>query len=100
MIALEQCEFGLASGTPRTQIQELAALAFVQRATNAVFLGTPASARGTWRSHRVYGAVSAGANVPFMPAADVTLESVEAGSEKAPAKLNLAAEYPWLAVLQ
>lgn len=40
---LEQYDFGFASGAPRAQIQELAALAFVQRAENVVFLGRRAS---------------------------------------------------------
>jgi len=36
---LEQYDFGFASGAPRAQIQELASLAFVERAENVVLLG-------------------------------------------------------------
>jgi hypothetical protein len=36
---LEGYDFGFATGAPRAQIQELASLAFVERAQNVVFLG-------------------------------------------------------------
>jgi DNA replication protein DnaC len=36
---LEQYDFGFASGAPRSQIQELAGLAFVERTENVVMLG-------------------------------------------------------------
>ena len=36
---LEQYDFGFASGAPRAQIQELASLAFIERAENIVLLG-------------------------------------------------------------
>jgi DNA replication protein DnaC len=36
---LEQYDFGFASGAPRAQIQELASLAFIERAENVVLLG-------------------------------------------------------------
>ena len=36
---LEQYDFGFASGAPRLQIQELAALSFIERTENVVLLG-------------------------------------------------------------
>ncbi|PRX19150.1 IstB-like ATP binding protein [Paraburkholderia sp. BL18I3N2] len=36
---LAQYDFGFASGAPRAQIQELASLAFIERAANVVLLG-------------------------------------------------------------
>jgi DNA replication protein DnaC len=36
---LEQYDFAFASGAPRTQLQELAALTFIERAENIVLLG-------------------------------------------------------------
>jgi hypothetical protein len=36
---LEQYDFGFASGAPRAQIQELASLAFIERAENVVLVG-------------------------------------------------------------
>lgn len=36
---LEQYDFAFASGAPRAQIQELASLAFIERAENVVLLG-------------------------------------------------------------
>lgn len=45
---IEEYDFAFASGAPRAQIQELAALSFVERAENIVFLGPAALARATW----------------------------------------------------
>lgn len=36
---LEQYDFGFASGAPRSQLQELASLAFIERSENIVLLG-------------------------------------------------------------
>ncbi|EAA8414102.1 AAA family ATPase, partial [Salmonella enterica] len=44
---LEQFDFKFASGAPRTQIQELASLAFIERQENIVFLGPS----GVGKSH-------------------------------------------------
>jgi DNA replication protein DnaC len=44
---LEQFDFAFASGAPRAQIQELAALAFIERAENIVLLGPS----GVGKSH-------------------------------------------------
>ena len=44
---LEQYDFAFASGAPRAQIQELAALTFIERAENAVFIGPS----GVGKSH-------------------------------------------------
>jgi DNA replication protein DnaC len=40
---LEQYDFAFASGAPRAQIQELASLAFIERAENIVFWNSPGS---------------------------------------------------------
>ena len=44
---LEQFDFAFASGAPRAQIQELAALTFIERAENIVLLGPS----GVGKSH-------------------------------------------------
>ena len=44
---LEDYDFGFATGVPKTQIQELASLAFVERAENIVLLGPS----GTGKTH-------------------------------------------------
>jgi DNA replication protein DnaC len=53
---LEQFDWGCAGGAPKAQIQELAHLAFVQRAENVVLLGPSGWARPTspwhWASAR------------------------------------------------
>ena len=45
---LECYDFAFATGAPRTQIQELASLSFVERAENIVLLGPS----GTGKTHR------------------------------------------------
>jgi DNA replication protein DnaC len=57
---LEQYDFGFASGAPRAQIQELAALAFVQRAENVVFLGPSGVGKSHLAIALAYRAVMAG----------------------------------------
>lgn len=45
---IEDYDFAFASGAPRARIQELAALRFIERAENVVFLGPSGVARVTW----------------------------------------------------
>jgi DNA replication protein DnaC len=74
---LEAYDFGFATGAPRQQIQELASLAFVERADNIVMLGPS----GTGKTHLAiaFGLLAAhrGWKVRFTSAADliITLEA-------------------------
>ena len=71
---LEQFDFGFASGAPRAQIQELAALAFIERTENIVLLGPS----GVGKSHiaiaLAYRAVMAGIKTRFITAADLMMQ--------------------------
>ncbi len=70
---LEGYDFGFATGAPRAQIQELASLAFVERAQNVVFLGPS----GVGKTHLAialgYLATQRGMKVRFTSAADLVL---------------------------
>lgn len=70
---LEGFDFGFATGAPRQQIQELASLAFVERAENAVLLGPS----GVGKTHLAialgYLATQRGWKVRFTTAADLVL---------------------------
>ena len=46
--AVEQYDFKFASGAPRSQILELAGLAFIERKENVVLLSRQALAKHTW----------------------------------------------------
>ena len=78
---LEQFDFAFASGAPRAQIQELAALAFIERAENIVLLGPS----GVGKSHvavaLAYRAVMAGIKTRFITAADLMLQLATAKSQ-------------------
>ena len=78
---LEQYDFGFASGAPRAQIQELAALAFVQRAENVVFLGPSGVGKSHLAIALAYRAVMAGIKVRFITAADLMLQLATARSQ-------------------
>lgn len=71
---LEDYDFGFASGAPKAQIQELATLAFIERAENVVLLGPS----GTGKSHialaLAYRAVMARIKTRFITAADLMLQ--------------------------
>ena len=71
---LEQFDWSHAGGAPKAQIQELAHLAFVQRAENVVLLGPS----GVGKTHIAlalgYRAVMAGHKVRFISAADLMLQ--------------------------
>jgi DNA replication protein DnaC len=70
---LEGFDFGFATGAPRAQIQELAALSFIERKENVVLLGPS----GTGKTHIAialgYLATQRGWKVRFTSAADLAL---------------------------
>lgn len=70
---LDSYDFGFATGAPRQQIQELASLAFVERAENVVLLGPS----GVGKTHLAialgYLATQRGWKVRFTSAADLVL---------------------------
>jgi DNA replication protein DnaC len=78
---LEQFDWSHAGGAPKAQIQELAHLAFVQRAENVVLLGPS----GVGKTHIAlalsYRAVMAGHKVRFITAADLMLQLAAAKSQ-------------------
>lgn len=78
---LEQFDFAFATGAPRAQIQELAALTFVERAENIVLLGPS----GVGKSHvalaLAYRAVMAGIKTRFITAADLMMQLAIAKSQ-------------------
>ena len=75
---LDGYDFGFATGAPRQQIQELASLAFVERAENVVLLGPS----GVGKTHLAialgYLATQRGWRVRFTTAADLVLLLLEA----------------------
>jgi DNA replication protein DnaC len=78
---LEQFDWSVASGAPKAQIQELAHLAFVERAENVVLLGPS----GVGKTHIALGlahrAVMAGHKVRFITAADMMLQLAAAKAQ-------------------
>lgn len=78
---LEQFDFAFASGAPRAQIQELAALTFIERAENIVLLGPS----GVGKSHvavaLAYKAVMARIKTRFISAADLMMQLATAKSQ-------------------
>lgn len=78
---LEQYDFGFASGAPRAQIQELAALAFVARAENVVLLGPSGTGKTHIASALAYRATQAGIKTRFISAADLMLQLATARAQ-------------------
>jgi DNA replication protein DnaC len=78
---LEQYDFAFASGAPRAQIQELAALTFIERAENVVLLGPS----GVGKSHiaiaLAYRGIMAGIKTRFVAAADLMLQLAAAKAQ-------------------
>lgn len=78
---LEQYDFAFASGAPRTQLQELAALTFVQRAENIVLLGPSGVGKTHLAIALAYRAVMAGIKTRFVTAADLMLQLTAANRQ-------------------
>jgi DNA replication protein DnaC len=78
---LEQYDFGFASGAPRSQIQELAGLAFIGRAENVVLLGPSGVGKTHIATGLAYRAAMAGIKTRFITAADLMLQLATARSQ-------------------
>ena len=77
---LEQYDFAFASGAPRAQIQELAALTFVERA-NVVLLGPSGVGKSHLAIALAYRAVMAAIKTRFITAADLMLQLAAAKAQ-------------------
>jgi DNA replication protein DnaC len=71
---LEQYDFKFASGAPRSQLQELAGLAFIERAENIVLLGPSGVGKTHLATALAYRAIMAGIKTRFISAADLMLQ--------------------------
>ncbi len=71
---LEQYDFGFASGAPRSQLQELASLAFIERSENIVLLGPSGVGKTHFAIALAYLALMAGIKTRFISAADLMLQ--------------------------
>jgi DNA replication protein DnaC len=71
---LEEYDFDFATGAPKQRIQELSAMAFLERRENVIFLGPS----GTGKTHLAialgYRATQCGVKVRFISAADLMLQ--------------------------
>jgi len=79
---MEQYDFAFASGAPRAQIQELAALSFIERAENVVFLGPSGVGKSHLAQALAYRAVMAGIKTRFITAADLMLQLATAHKQE------------------
>ena len=71
---LEDYDFTFASGTPKAQVQELASLAFIERAENIVLLGPSGVGKTHLALALAYRAVMARIKTRFITAADLMLQ--------------------------
>jgi DNA replication protein DnaC len=71
---LEQYDFTFASGAPRAQIQELASLAFIERAENVVLLGPSGVGKTHLATALAYRATQADIKTRFITAADLMMQ--------------------------
>jgi DNA replication protein DnaC len=97
---IEQYDFSFASGAPRAQIQELAALSFIERAENVVFLGPSGVGKSHLAQALAYRAVMAGIKTRFLTAADLMLQLATAHKQgRLKRYFNLAIMGPRLLVI-
>jgi len=78
---LEQFDWAAAGGAPKAQIQELAHLAFVERAENVVLLGPSGVGKTHIALAIAHRAVMAGHKVRFISAADLMLQLAAAKAQ-------------------
>ena len=71
---LEQYDFAFASGAPRAQLQELAALTFIERSENIVLLGPSGVGKSHLATGLAYRAIMASIKTRFITAADLMLQ--------------------------
>ncbi|NJD00714.1 hypothetical protein EWM60_17025 [Candidatus Erwinia dacicola] len=71
---LAQFDYAYASGVPRSQIQELAGLAFIERQENVVLLGPSGVGKTHLATAIGYKAAMAGLSIRFITAADMMLD--------------------------
>lgn len=79
--ALEQFDWKAASGAPKAQLQELAHLAFIERAENVVLLGPSGVGKTHLAVALAYRAIMAGHKVRFITAADLMLQLAAAKTQ-------------------
>jgi DNA replication protein DnaC len=97
---IEQYDFAFASGAPRAQIQELAALTFIERAENVVLLGPSGVGKSHLAQALAYRAVMAGIKTRFITAADLMLQlSIAHKQERLKQYLNRAVIGPRLLII-
>lgn len=79
---LEQFDWAAGGGAPKAQIQELAHLAFVERAENVVLLGPSGVGKTHMALALAHRAVMAGHKVRFITAADLMLQLAGAKAQE------------------
>lgn len=78
---LEQFDWAAAGGAPKAQIQELASLAFIERAENVLLLGPSGVGKTHIATALAYRAVMAGHKTRFITAADLMLQLAAARAQ-------------------